>query len=333
MAPDRQPIKHALLTVPFAEEYLSQIRKALEPATITSTSSDDGDGIAQALQSADVAIIEGDLDHRYVAAPKLAWVHCDHSGLTRSALPEVFARGLLVSGSAGRSAQALAQHVMFFALSLTFDGYGLHDEQRAHSWRGLPGYGARLSLWGKTLGVIGLGHTGMEVAKLGAAFGMRVLGYRRQDIATPEHIQRVYSADHGDSLDELLSRSDVVVVAAHLSDQTYHLISEHQLDIMKTSAYLINIARGAVVDEPALAAALHGGLIAGAASDVFETEPLPPDSPLWDTPNFLVTPHATPSMPDKTQRSVEMMVENIRRYRLGEPLLNPLKPQDLFTPR
>jgi phosphoglycerate dehydrogenase-like enzyme len=331
MAEQSRTIRSALVTVPFGGDYLDQVLQALAPAEIARTSSEDSAGIAEALETADVAIIEGDLDSRFVQAPHLRWVHCDHSGLTRSAMPEVFEKGLLVSGSAGRSAQALAQHVFYFALSLTFDAYGLHDQQQTRTWRGLPGYSDRLSLSGKTLGVIGLGHTGIEVARLGAAFGMRILAYRRQDTPAPEPVERLYSAVRGDTIDELLRASDVVALATHLSDETYHLIGERELAIMKSTAFLINMSRGAVVDESALVQALESGVIAGAGSDVFEREPLPADSALWTTRNMMVTPHATPSLPDKTQRSVEMIVENIRRYRAGEALLNPLKAHDVYT--
>jgi len=324
-------IKSVLVTVPFAEEYIDQLRSAFAPASLIRTSSADAEGIAKALATVDVAVIEGDLDERYVRAPNLHWVHCNHSGLTRSAMPEVFERGLLVTGSAGRSADALAQHAFFFALSLTFDSYGLHDEHMKRSWRGLEGYGDRLSLWGKTLGIIGFGYTGKELAALGRAFGMRVLVYRRADTETPETVERLYSASRGDSVDELLRQSDLVVLATHLSDETYHLIGERELELMKPTAYLVNMSRGPVVDQTALVEALATGIIAGAGLDVFEQEPLPPDAPIWQAPNVIITPHTTPGLPDKTQRSVDMIVSNVQRYRQGRPMLNPLKPHDIYT--
>lgn len=329
--PNGRDITRVLATVPYSEDELDQLRAAFDPAQLIAVPADDADGIAGALEQVDVAVIKGDLDRRYLAAPNLRWVHCDHAGLTRSAMPEVFEKGLIVTGSAGRSAAALAQHVLFFALSLTFDSYGLHDQHREHVWRGLPGYDERVSLWGKTIGIIGLGNTGIEVAKLGQAFGMRVIAHRRQDTPCPEQVERLYSADRGDSIEPLLRDSDVVVLATHLSDQTYHLIGEQQLKLMKPSAYLINMARGAVVDEAALVAALEAGTIAGAASDVFETEPLAPEAPVWDAPNMIITPHMTPRLPDKTQRSIDIITENIRRYRAGEPMLNALQRQDVFS--
>lgn len=331
MASEKRGIHRVLMTVPFEGVYLDQLRAVLAPAEVIQTTSGDEAGIAAALRDVDVAILEADLDRRYLAAPRLRWVHCAHAGLTRSAMPEVFEKGLIVTGSAGRSAEALAQHVFFFALALTFDAYGLHDEQSRHSWRALADYDQRMSLWGKTIGIIGLGHTGIQVAHLGRAFGMRVLAYRRQDTPTPEPVERLYSAFRGDSIDELLSESDVVAIAAHLSDETYHLISDRELKLMKPSAYLINLARGAIVDEAALIRALQSGTIAGAASDVFAQEPLPQDAPIWDAPNMMVTPHMTPPLPERTQRSVNTILENIRRYRSGEPMLNQLIPQDVFS--
>ena len=184
---------------------------------------------------------------------------------------------------------------------------------------------------GKTLGVIGLGHTGIEVAKLGRAFGMHVIGYRRHDRPRPECVDRLYSKEGGDSMDDLLRESDVVVLATHLSDETYHLIGARELDLMKSSAFLINMSRGTVVDEPALVAALESGAIGGAGLDVFEEEPLPPDAPIRFAPNTIITPHQTPALPNKLQRATDIILANIARYRAGESLLNALKPSDVYT--
>ena len=121
------------------------------------------------------------------------------------------------------------------------------------------------------------------------------------------------------------------MLAVPLSDATHHLIGERELQLMKPSAYLINMARGAVVDEAALLGALQAGRIAGAGLDTFEREPLPPESPLWDAPNTLITPHTTPQVSDRTGRSLAIIEENARRYRSGEPLLNLLRPEDVYT--
>jgi phosphoglycerate dehydrogenase-like enzyme len=159
---------------------------------------------------------------------------------------------------------------------------------------------------------------------------MRVLGYRRR--AEPaEGVDRVYSAERGERLDELLAESDFVVLATPLTDLTHHLIGARELGLMRPSAYLVNMARGSVVDEAALIEALRAGAIAGAGLDVFEREPLPADSPLWDMPSVLITPHATPAQADKEQRQFEIVVENVRRYQAGEPMLKLLRPDEVWT--
>ncbi|MEU5259838.1 D-2-hydroxyacid dehydrogenase [Amycolatopsis sp. NPDC021455] len=324
-------IRSVLATVMFGDEEIGRLRQAFAPADFVHVQPWDADGIAAALEHADVAVIVGDLDDRHLAAPRLRWIHCDHSGLTRSARPEVFERGLLVTGSAGRSAPALAQHAFYFALALTFDTRGLLDVQDAHQWRPPPGYEKRLSLWGKTLGIIGFGHTGREMARLGKAFGMRVIAYRRSAGEATADVDLLLSADRGDSMDRLVAESDVIMLATQLTDATHHLFSTAEFARMKSTAFIVNMARGPVIDQDALVKALHSGEIAGAGLDVTDPEPLPPDSALWDAPNVLLTPHMTPALPDRTQRSIDIIAENARRYRAGEPLLNALTERDLYT--
>jgi phosphoglycerate dehydrogenase-like enzyme len=324
-------ISTVLSTVPFTPDEIDQLREAFAPAEFVWCPSDDAATIADTLRRADVAVLEGDLDDRFLDAPHLRWVHCDHSGLNRSARPEVFEKGLIVTGSAGRSAPALAQHAFYFALALTFEARTLFENQAAHVWRGIEGYFWKPALWGKTLGIVGFGHTGREMAALGKAFGMRVVVYRRRDGEVPATVDVLLSADRGDTIDPLVAESDVIMLAAQLTDETHHLFDRDRFAQMKPSAYLINLARGAIVDSDALVEALTEGQIAGAGLDVFEQEPLPADSPLWDAPNLVITPHTTPRMPDKTQRSIDTITENARRYRAGEPLLNAITPRDVWT--
>ncbi len=326
-------IRTVLSTALFQPDEIEQLRRAFEPAEFLQVRWDDNEGIARALETADVAVHWTDLDDRHLQAPNLRWIHCDHAGLTRSARPEVFEKGLLVTGSAGRSAPALAQHAFYFALALTYDVKGLLEVQASHQWRAPAGYENRLALWGKTLGIVGFGKTGEEMALLGKAFGMRVIAYRRRAGEDAPAVDRLLAADAGDSIDPLIEESDVIMLAAHLSDETYHLFSSDQFARMKSSAYIINLARGGLIDTDALVEALRSGAIAGAGLDVTEPEPLPSDSPLWDEPNVLITPHMTPRIPERTQRSIDVIVENIRRYRAGEPLLNAITPRDIFTPR
>ena len=315
----------------FEPDQMEQLRQAFAPAELVHVPPWDNAGIARALEHANVAVITGDLDERFIDAPRLAWVHCDHSGLTRSARPEIFKRGLIVTGSAGRSAPALAQHGFYFALGLTFDARGLFEMQDAHLWRFIEGYERKLALWGKTLGIVGFGHTAREMARLGKAFGMRVIVYRRRPAEQTSDVDVMLSSDNGDSLGPLLDEADVVMIAAQLTDATRHLFSTGEFARMRNTAVLINMARGGIVDQDALIEALRAGEIAGAGLDVATPEPLPPDSPLWDFPNVMITPHVTPAGPDRTQRSIDIIVENIRRYRAHEPLLNALTERDVYT--
>ena len=323
-------ITYVLATVPYTGGHLARLREAFSPAEVIQLRRGDATGIAAALERAEVAVLAGDLDERFLEAPRLRWIHCDHAGLNKSARPEVFEKGLLVTSSAGRSSPVLAEHAILFMLALAYRFPAFLEAQRRHQW-GIPDQDSLRGLYGRTVGIVGLGNTGGELAARCKAMGMRVLGYRRSDAPPPAGVDHVFSAARGAGLDALLRESDFVVLAVPLSDATHHLIGARELQLMKQSAYLVNMARGAVVDETALLAALRDGEIAGAGLDTFEREPLPAESPLWDAPNTLITPHTTPQVPDRTGRSLEIIVENARRYRAGEPLLNLLRPEDVYT--
>lgn len=255
-------IETVLATVPYTGWHLEKLRDAFGPDTkFIQLDRKDKEGIAEVLKEADVAILQSDLDDQILQGPRLRWVHCDHSGLNHSARPEVFERGLFVTGSAGRSGPVLAEHIFFLTLSLIYNSHGLHDAQKEHRWRGIPGYEDRRGLYGKTMGIIGMGYTGTELALRAKAFGMRVLGYRRSVTDAPPGVDQLYCADRGETIDELLRESDVIALSVRLSDETYHMIAERELQMMKSTAYLINMARGPVVDEQALVAALKAGTI------------------------------------------------------------------------
>lgn len=321
------PIAFALATVAWDLPYLEKLRACLHARTFVHTR--DPAEIEASLADADVAILSGDLDARFLAAPKLRWIHCDHAGLNRSARPEVFEKGLLVTSSSGRSAPVLAEHAIFFMLALSYRMPAFLEAQRAHQW-GISGQADLRGLYGRTVGILGLGHTGSELAVRCKALGMRVLGYRRSPQAVPG-VDRLLSAQRDETLEPLLRESDFVVLALPLSDATHHIIGETELAWMKPTAMIVNMGRGAEIDEAALITALRERRIAGAGLDVFEQEPLPPASELWDLPNVLITPHTTPQVPDRTGRSLEIISENARRYRQDEPLLNLLQPRDIWT--
>jgi phosphoglycerate dehydrogenase-like enzyme len=324
-------IQQVLVTVNYRDDILGILLEALSPAEVILASHEDSGAIAHALETVDVAILRSDLDDRHLRAPKLRWIHCDHSGLNGSARGEVFERGLIVTGSAGRAATSLAQHVFYFALGLIYNAPGLEEMKRRREWGAVVDFSERRGLIGRTMGIIGLGWTGLETAKLAKAFGMKVLAYRRTATETPNDVDRLYCAARGETFDPLLSDSDVVVLTVGLNNATRRMIGSRELSLIKRSAFLINMARGPVVDEAALVDALHRGSIAGAGLDVFEQEPLPASAPIWRAPNVMITPHATAEVPDLQANSVAIICENIARYRAGRQLLNELGPDDVYS--
>jgi phosphoglycerate dehydrogenase-like enzyme len=187
------------------------------------------------------------------------------------------------------------------------------------------------ALYGRTIGILGMGHTGVELASRAKAFNMRVLGYRRRDLAPPPGVDRMWSADRGETIDDILREADVLALVLNLSDATHRMIGAREIGLMKRSAIIVNLARGGVLDTDALIAALEEGRLAGAGLDVTDPEPLPPGHPLWDAPNVLITPHFTAAVPDKLDRSLDVITENLRRWRAGEPRLNRMTEEDLWT--
>ncbi len=219
---------------------------------------------------------------------------------------------------------------MFFMLALAYDFPAFHAAQRARRW-GIPRQDSLRALSGQTVGILGLGHIGSAVARRCKAFEMRVLGFRRRDAPAPAGVDRVSCVERGESFVPILQESDFVVLALPLTDATHGMIGAAELARMKPTAFLINIARGALTDEAALAQALKAGRLAGAGLDAFATEPLPRSSPLWTAPRTLITPHVTPRLADRTERSIAIISENIRRYRAGETLLNLLTEREMYT--
>lgn len=326
-----QRLVMALKELPFDATQWERLKAVVEPDRLIVASGADTPAIDKILQEAEIAILTGDLDQRHIDAPKLRWVHCDHAGLTKSARPAVFEKNLIVTGSAGRSAPALAEHAIMFMLLLCSNYPAFYEAQKQKRWRGVPGMESLRALYGRTLGILGMGHTGTELAARAKAFGMRVLGYRRSDLPSPPSVDQMYCTARGETIRPILEQCDILALVLNLSDATHHLIGHDELAWMKPGAIVINLARGGVIDEAALIEALESGRLGGAGLDVMETEPLPESSPLWTTRNTLITPHFTASIPDKSERSLEIILDNFRRFRAGEPMRNQITKDDLYT--
>lgn len=256
-------------------------------------------------------------------APKLRWVQICSHGIDHLRGSDVLEGDILLTTGRGNYASVIAEHALAMMLMLVRDFPRLMASQRQHKWDRIhPG-----ELQGATLGLVGLGSIGQEVARRARAFGMRVIGTKKHmdDNTLPPGL--VDELIPPASLDRLLGQSDFVLVCVPYTGETRHLIGQAQLRAMKPTAYLLNVARGGVVDEEALITALREGWIAGAGLDVFRREPLPPESPLWDMPNVIVTPHMAGFSHRFMERATECFCENLRRYIAGEPLLNVLDRQ------
>jgi phosphoglycerate dehydrogenase-like enzyme len=252
------------------------------------------------------------------SAPRLAWVQSGGAGVERFLTPEFVASPIILTNAQGVYAIPIADHVMAFVLGFSRQLNHLVRRQIDAKWAGWGEFPLD-ELTDKTLGIVGLGGIGSEVARRAKAFGMRVIAVRRRPGKPTENVDEVRGADE---LVWLLRESDFVALCTALTPATRHLIGAEELRRMRPSAYLINIGRGGLVDEEALTSALRDEVIAGAGLDVFEQEPLPADSPLWDMSNVMITPHVAGDSPRSHERFMALFCENLRRYVAGEPLLN-----------
>lgn len=248
-------------------------------------------------------------------APKLRWYHSIGAGVEDLVgIPELRSGKIVLTNNSGPYDIPIAEHVLATILAAAKRLHVYRDQQGRSEWKSHPQDEVRDA----TVVVFGLGSIGAEVARLASGVGMRVVGVRRRDGAVPG-VTRIVSPDH---LADVAGEADYLVVAAPLTQHTRGAISRAVLARMKPTAWLINIARGAIVDEAALADVLREGRIGGAALDALTVEPLPQESPLWSLPNVIITPHSSNSSPRIRERSVALFRENLRRYQAGEPLLN-----------
>lgn len=248
-------------------------------------------------------------------APQLRWIHSTAAGVDQLLHPEVLERAIDVTSSTGIH-QPLVEHVFALVLALTRRLHVALRNQLHRRWERRAAVGDEIR--GKTMGILGLGHIGGEIAEKAAVFGMGVIGTKRTPVPVA-YVDRVYPPE---GLADVLRDADVLVIALPLTAQTRGLIGEGELRAMKRTALLINIGRGAIVQEAALLRALQEGWIAGAGLDVFEREPLPADSPLWGVDSVIITPHVSGTSPRYMDAAVPLLCENLRRYLDGEPLRN-----------
>jgi len=271
-------------------------------------------------------------DRLLARAPHLTWVHSATSGVERALTPAARTREVLVTNARGVFSRPIAEHVLLMILAVSRHLPELLELQRERTWQPLEGRELREL----TIGIVGYGSLGRSVASLASAFGARVIALRRHPdggnaaVSTEDdgfpfepRVDRVVGPDH---LHHLLTESDIVVLAAPLTPETEGMIDEAAVGAMKRDAWLINVARGRLVDDTALVRALRDNRIGGAALDTFRDEPLPPGSPYWELPNVIVPPHTAWSSARVLDRSIDLFCDNLVRYSRGEPLRNVVDP-------
>jgi phosphoglycerate dehydrogenase-like enzyme len=250
-------------------------------------------------------------------APRLRWVHATSSGIG----PLIENLGLsgsplLITNAAGIHAQPLAEFVLLAALHFAKEMPRLNAWKAERHWERFCGR----EVLGSRMTLIGLGRVGSRIAELSAALGIQVTGHRRTPGGlAPPGVVRIVEAD---GLDAVLPETDLLVIAAPDTPETANLVDRRRLGLLSAGAVVVNVGRGSIVDQAAMIELLRAGRLRGAALDVFETEPLPADSPLWAMPNVIISPHSASTVVQENDRLVDLFIENLHRYLDGRPLVN-----------
>jgi phosphoglycerate dehydrogenase-like enzyme len=274
------------------------------------------DGGEQIAAVRDAEVIYGAITPALLAASnQLRWVHIASAGVDRFLFPEMVRHPAVMTNSRGVAAVSIAEHAFALILAFTRGLPIAFRQQQERRWA----HTSLIEIRGQTLGIVGLGHVGREVAQRAAGFGLRVLAVDLRPVDPPGTVAHLWPLER---LADLFAEADIVVNCSPLTALSERMIGREQFARMKPSALFVNVSRGRVVDQDALVAALREERIAGAALDVVVPEPLPPDSPLWDMPNVILTPHSATSSQQFRQRLLDLFCDNLRRYVAGEPLLN-----------
>ncbi len=261
----------------------------------------------------------------FAAAPRLRWAQAPSAGMDAFLTPEVVNNNAVVSNAAGLYATQGAEHAWSLLLALS---RGLHlclRRQDRREWKAEQ----VVVMSGSTLGIIGLGGFGTEMARRAQGYAMTVLALDAARTEKQDGVAEVKPPTK-ENLHSLLTRSDAVMVACPLTKETYHLIGWEEFTQMKNTAYLVNVSRGGIIDEEALIEALKTRQIAGAGLDVCEIEPLPAESPLWAAPNLIITPHRAGASQHRTHDWFEFAYSNLKRYLVGSAVLNVIDKQRGF---
>ena len=276
----------------------------------------------------DIEILAGWFPHDLVPrAQHVRWIQQWGAGadwLLRH--PEALEMDFVLTNASGLHAIPISEHILAFIFTFARDMHRAIHNQLDRAWK-TPQWHKVIELAGKTMLLIGMGSIGARTAELAASLGMRVLGVRRNSHLDSIGVEAMFTPDR---LLDILPQADFVVLTVPLTRETQGMIGEKELKRMKQTAYLINIGRGGTINESALINALRNGRIAGAGLDVFETEPLPEDSPLWEMENVLITAHYAGMTPHYNERALSIFLENLKRYVSDEPLFNVVNKELMY---
>ena len=279
------------------------------------------------LERATLAFFSGDIypshSRQFFAAAQgaanLEWMHIFPAGSDFPLFQGFLQRGIRLTNSSGASAMPIAQSAIGGLLALSRGFPHWLDAQRRKAWEPLTDEDVPADLSTQTMVVIGVGAIGREVCRLGQALGLHIIGVRRSPRNDDDPVDEMHTPS---ALPELYPRADWLAIAAPLTDETKGLVDAAALDLLPKGAAVLNVGRGAIIDEAALTARLESGTLSGAYLDVFEEEPLPQSSKLWQLPNVIISPHNSAASRGNAARVTEIFFENYRRWQRGEPLVN-----------
>src|SRR3989338_447656 len=298
----------------FIDYHVEKIKQAAEDIEVVIVNNDKE--TAEHLPDADaIAVFPATMPASLKDAKKLRWVHSFAAGVDKILTDEVKNSDVLVSNSSGIHKYPISEHVIGFMLILSHKFDRMFESQEKHLWEKQED---ATELRDKTLLIVGLGNIGGEIARLGKAFGMKVIAVTREVRNEDSPADEVFPPE---SLNEHLGEADFVIISVPLTDETHHLFNLERIKKMKPSAILMNIGRGQIIHEQELVEALKQKIIAGAALDVTEEEPLPSTSPLWDMENVIITPHNSGLSERQMDRAIDLLCENIKTFVKGEKLV------------
>ena len=309
-----------VLCYPVEDRHVHQLQQAAPSAEIVDAGQE---RIADELPAADIFIGHAKVPvpwDEVVAGGRLQWIQSSAAGMDHCLVPSVIHSTIPVTSASGLFANQVAEQTMCLLFGLIRSLPTFFRAQQAREFIRRP----TDDLHGKTVGIVGFGGNGQRIAEVLAPFGTRILATDLFPFSPPAHVAALWPAER---LDELLEQSDVVILCIPLNSDTAGLIDAKRLAKMRAGSLLVNVARGPVVVEADLVGALQSGHLASAGLDVTEVEPLPPDSPLWEMPNVIITPHVGAQSVRRVDDTTRFACENLRRFQAGERLFNEVDKQ------